>query len=304
MPLDATETAALDAAAETGEIPEFLKPHLGEKWVMRSAAQENTFKDTYKGQIIKDRDAVLRSEFEGTVKEATGIEKNAGEKATDYTKRAFTALTVELQTLKDKKDDGSATSADKEKIKTLEKLVADDKAGYTAKEVAANARLLNYRVTAEMNVALATVKTGLKKTLVGEELADVIDARSNRFRAMYKPELIEDADDENKSFIQYRDIKGEIVNKPGTANPATADELIAVLFAPYADKGVQQAGTGAGKPTAGTANPTPDADEYVRPDSVKTRVALSDDLKKSGIKAGTKEYTDALTKHGEGLPLR
>ena len=79
---------------------------------------------------------------------------------------------------------------------------------------------------------------------------------------------------------------------------------MATLFAPYTDKGVQQPGAGAGKPNTPPATGATGADEYVRPDSVKTRVALSDDLKKSGIKAGTAEYTAALTKHGEGLPLR
>lgn len=307
MPLDATETAALDAAAETGEIPEFLKSHLGDKWVMRSAIQENAFKDTYKGQIIKDRDAVLRSEFEVTVRDATGIDKNAGEKATDYAKRAYSALSTELQTLKDRKDDGTLTTADKEKIKTLEKLILDEKAGYTAKELAANAKLLNFRVSAETGVALAGIKGGLKKSLTGEELQDVIEARTNRFRTMYNPELIEDAEDEAKSFIQYRDAKGEIVNRPGTATPATADELMGLLFAPYAETKVQQPGTGANKPVpAGTAQKTEPtaADDYVRPDDVKNRVALADDLKKSGIKSGTKEFTAAMVKHGEGLPLR
>lgn len=305
MPLDATEIAALETSAATGEIPEFIKPHLGANWIMRTATQETEVANTIKGNAIKERDLALYTEFENTVKEATGVAKNAGEKATDYAKRAYSSLSTELQTLKDKKDDGNATTADKERIKTLEKALDDEKTGFTEKEKGFKTQMLNYRVSGEMGAALAAIKGTFKKSLVGEELQDVIDARTNRFRTMYKPELVEDANDASKSYIQYRNEKGEVVNNAQTHKPATADELMGTLFAPYVEKGTQQAGAGAGKAgAAGAATEPTTADGYNRPDEVKTRVALSDDLKKNGFKAGTKDFTDLLNKHGEGLPLR
>lgn len=303
MPLDATEIAALDAASATGEVPEFLKPHLGNNWVMRSATQETDAVNTIKGNAIKERDLQLYTEFDNTVKESTGVAKNAGERATDYAKRAYSAITTELQTLKDKKPDGTQTATDRERIQTLEKALETEKNGFTEKEKGFKSQMLNYRVSGEMGAALAGIKATMKKTLVGEELADVIDARTNRFRNTYTAELVEDATDASKTFIQYRGSDGGVVNNKTTHKPATAVELLNELFAPYVEKQTQQVGAGAGK-TAGAPTEPTTAEGYARPDDIKNRVALSDDLKKNGFKAGTKDFTELLIKYGEGLPLR
>ena len=307
MPLTTEEIAEITTAFEKGETPAALKSVSDIGWMLQTPTQHNQFKETYKGQVIKDHDAIRFNEFESAVKEASGLEKLPNEKATDFAKRAITSTKSELQDLRDKKDDGTATKADKERINTLEGLLKTEKENTTKTQTTAQAKLLNFRVSAEMGVALAGIRPQLVKSLAGDALNDVLDARTARFRTLYKSELVEDATDDAKSFIQYRDAKtNEIINKAGTATPATADEIMRTLFDSYIDKGHSATGAGAGKGKdiePGKGGEPITADGYVMPDTVKTRVQLSDDLKKSGIKAGTADYTTLLKKHGEGLPL-
>jgi hypothetical protein len=301
MPLTAEEIAEVTTAAATGAVPEFLKPVVGAGWNLQTAAQATAAQDTFKKQVIQERDRDLYTSFETAIKEASGLEKQAGEKATDYAKRAFTATTTELTELKKKVEtEGGATAVEKERIKQLEGLLAGETEKSKKAETDYNTRLLDYRKNNDVNAALAAITPKLRKDISGDLLKDVQAARLSQFNGNYTPETQKVGDED---VIVYRNNTTKEVELNAQFKPASALELLDKMFAPYVETAPNQPGGGSGPQGAGGKKADVTKDTYKPSADYKTRPELSDDIKKAGFAAGTAEFTELLNKYGKDLPL-
>jgi hypothetical protein len=308
MPLDATETAALAESVKGDAIPDFLKPVADAGYTILSPAAKTAFENNFKTSVITERDRELYGTVEATVKEVSGVDKNSGEKATDYLKRAFGSMNTELTELRDAKKNGTLSAVEKQRLTQLETAVAGhNEAVDTLKKEHSN-QMLSFRVGAETGAALNNLKGKLKAAYKeGDLFSDIQAAKLAQFERTYKPEEVADG---NGTKIVFRDVAKNTVALNQTGAFATAGELLEGMFANYIEKAPTQPGGGSPPPGGGApggggaSGDTVTKDTYQPGAEVKTRVALSDDLKKSGFKAGTVEFSELLTKFGKDLPLR
>jgi hypothetical protein len=209
MPLDQTELDQIKADAENGTINPLIANLSTLGLVLRTTADETTYKNTIEGDAIRRREGELYNNFEAAIKEETGIEKQPGEKATEYLKRATSGIKSELQTLKDKKDDGNASTAEKARIKELEGLLGAKDEEVKSKDTEYKQQFLNYKSETEQRVALASITGKLKKELTGEAREDVVDARLARFKREYTP--VEEGEGAEARIV-YKKANGEFAN--------------------------------------------------------------------------------------------
>jgi hypothetical protein len=302
MPLTPEEIQQVTEAATTGTVPEFLQPVVAAGWGLQTAAQSATALEAYKKTVIKDRDSELYTSFESTIKEASGLDKQPGEKATDYAKRVYSATATELADLKTKAQDGAGlTAAEKERMKQLEKGLQDKDTELKKAQTTFAQQLLDYRKDNDANAALSAIVPTLRKDITGDLLKDVTTARLNQFNSQYKAEI--QKDDADKDIIVYRDITKNEIALNAQFKPAGASELLGKLFAPYVAADNNQPGGGSGPQGQGGQKPDVTKDTYKPGAAYKTRPELSDDIKKAGFAAGTAEYTELLVKYGKDLPL-
>jgi len=109
-----------------------------------------------------------------------------------------------------------------------------------------------------------------------------------------------EGDDE---VVVWKDKAGNYVNDTKGKRRST-ESIMEEVFGTYVDKGKNQGGAGTNPDGTKKKEEPTDANSYVPGADVTTKVALMDDMKKSGILKGTKEFTDTFKKYSEELKLK
>lgn len=300
MPLDQTELDQISADAKEGKINPLIANLSTLGLTLRTLADETNYKKRVEDDVLSTREPIIHGLYEKQIEEETGIKKNPGEKGTDYLKRATTGIKTELQELKDKKDDGTASTADKARITELQDLLSKKDDEVKNKDTEYADKLRNYRVDGEVRGALAAIKSKLVPTLTGEAKDDVVEARLAKFRKEYTAVEEGTGDD---AVIVYKKSDGSFANDT-KGKRLTTEQLLEQVFGSYVDTGKKQegAGTGGKKAPDGGGN-TATVDTYAPGAEVKTKNDLMADLKANGFLKGTADFSTLFKKHGEGLRI-
>lgn len=219
-------------------------------------------------QVIHDKTREWYTQWDQTIFEASGIEKEAREKASDYAKRAFSALKTqateattykskvatlesEIAALKDGKVDAATTQKIKDLTAEIASLKDNHQKALKEKEDALSEReqaLINERVDSEFNSVLVGIQ--FKKDETAIALKDI--ALQNAKQAL-RSEFTMDVVDGKRV---WRNKQGDIVRNPQNGNePATTADLILPKLAPIIDQGRKATGTGTNGASGGT-NPS------------------------------------------------
>jgi len=208
-------------------------------------------------QVIHDKTKEWYDQWDQTIRDASGIQKEAREKASDYAKRAFAALKsenqelvtfkakakeleTEIATLKDGKIDAATT----QKITDLKAELASVKQTYqTQLQEKENAlaekekALLSEKEESAFAMAIGTFQ--FKKDEQSSALKEIAIKQA---KADLKAEATLDIVDGKQV---WRDKTGQIIRNPKNGNePATTADLLLPKLTPVIDQGRKAAGTG------------------------------------------------------------
>lgn len=217
-------------------------------------------------QAFHDKTKEWYNQWDQTILDASGVQKEAREKASDYAKRAFTALKSEIQelatfktkakeleteiaTLKDGKIDAATTqkitdlNAELASLKQTHQSQLQEKENALAEKEKA---LLNERVETQFATALNGIS--FKKDETTAALKDI--AIQNAKQTL----LAEATMDIQDGKLVWRDKTGQIIRNPKNGNePSTTADLLLPKLTPVIDQGRKAGGTG----TAGASGGAP-----------------------------------------------
>lgn len=256
-------------------------------------------------QVIHDKTKEWYNSLDQTILDASGVPKEAREKATDYAKRAFAAL----------KSDADASSTYKTKVSALETEIAALKEG---KQDAVSAQKItdlkseiaslkeNHAVQLrEKDEALAIHEKAIQEerfesaftsALLGVNFKKddtttaikdtLLEAEKAKFKSQYTPDIVD-------GKRVWRDKEGNIVRNAKNGNEyATAADLILPKLQPIIDAGRKITGTGLSGASGGS-----DPSGFVP--TAKTRVEFdrqaADYLIAQGLERTKPEFAAKLT---------
>ncbi len=294
-------------------------------YTLRSAQEDTTYLANNSQKAIDDAFKTRNQQLEDTIKNVSGkAKKDASEKYYDYFQRVMQELNDELKAGQDKLKEIEKGGGDNvllteknNQIKALQDQLQSAKKEHEAKLQELTTNMFSQRYDATMSQVLEAIKKDLRDDIDPKLLQDIIDNRVRKFK------------DEHDAV----EVEGQLVfkdKKTGTPRLNKQDgkhnnlsELLGETFAdlkkPAAGAGAAGgagSGGGAGKGAAGGGaggagdGKAPAWKEAKRPDNIKTKMGVTDWLKKDlKLDESTKDFADAFTHHvslgdGKELPLR
>lgn len=291
--------AHLEAGKPLSELEE-LKPvvELGIT-VFRTETEDSEIRESYAQRALaekfKETDAKAYSNFEKSIKDATGVEKQPNEATTAYFERAYKEK-LDAEVTAAKTVTGEASEESKRLITALQEQLATQKATHDKELSTIQKQAYNTRFNAALEREKAKVLAKLDTTLEGEVLDAVVEKKMNDFKKAYKLKL---NDDDSLVALDDKDLP---VQDATTFKPRAIDSLLSEQFAtlPKKEAAKQQGAGGQGTKPARTAD-----GKFVPPsEGFKSRVHLTESLMEAGFADGTPEFTEQFNAHAENLPLR
>lgn len=217
-------------------------------------------------QAFHDKTKEWYNQWDQTILDASGVQKEAREKASDYAKRAFTALKSEIQelatfktkvkeleteitTLKDGKIDAATTqkitdlNAELASLKQTHQTQLQEKENALAEKEKA---LLNERVETQFATALNGI--AFKKDETTAAMKDIAIQHAKQTL------LAEATMDIQDGKLVWRDKAGNIIRNPKNGNePSTTADLLLPKLTPVIDQGRKAGGTGTAGASGGAS---------------------------------------------------
>jgi gas vesicle protein len=276
-----------------------------------------TLSQNDEGQIIANKYGELYGSFDNLVKEVVGVEKEKGQKTTEFVKAQLLALkekaekagdNTELEKMKSeleqaRKDlkDNAGDRMLKGEVERLAKEVADEKQRvkdlqqsintttqeWEKKVMAEQEKLQRLKIDNEANKALSGIKFKDEKLIPAQLREIAIEAAKAKVLSENKVDWV---DDGRGGQVQvFRDKTGQIRNNPDNLlQPFTFAELLAKELTHVIDTGHHQAGAGTkdGKGQAGKGGMSLDFT------GVRTKTEAGDRFNQHWLKVVGKTMTD------------
>lgn len=298
-------------------------------FTVRTADQDKTYLTANSQRLIDETFQKRNQQMEDTIRQVSGIEKlNGAEKYYDYFTRVMTKMKEDVTTATakitelEKASGGPGANAGlvdelKSQIKTLQGRITTMTDEHTKAMNETKGEVFKAKFGALKDTAIAKIKTMFKGDLAAEVIPDIVAARSAEFDKNYIPKDVD-------GITIFHKPDGSPILSQKDGKPMNIEDLLTEVFKPYLDPNRQQggAGSGAGKPGSGAGGSggaggggagggaAKDFKTFNRPESVKTKVAvskwLSGDMK---IEAGTKQFDEAYAHFivgtdGKELPMK
>jgi hypothetical protein len=278
---------------------ELIKPLLDAGFVIRTNTHYEEALNNYATDKIKASDRNAYTLVEQEILEATGVEKQPNEKATEYMKRAYgvTKETVskfetELNELKEKRTDGDATKADKQRITQLESLLNEQKQTYQTQLQDALDKANKASANGIIDASMVSIMQRLDKNVPSNIMQEAANNRLSSFKAAYT--LQQNAD--GSTVVVDRDGK-ELLDTAGTYKPLTVAQVMEQHFSDLMHKEQNAQGAGGKGSTQGTGALT-------IPSEIRTMVQLTTYLKQKGFAAGSTEFAEYYNYYVDKLEFR
>jgi len=266
--------------------------------------------------ILGARIGEIYRDFDTTIKNATGIDRNGAEKTYDYMERAGKSLKQQLEelttkatgyegeitSLKEQIAKGAGDEGLKQQITQLQSDNSNLKQSYTQlkqqydeQQTQHKAELFNMRVSGELQAAFDRISV---KKDANPAVVDMVKANAKAAIMGMNPTYYADA--QGKETLIFRDPQGATMNNPDNSmNPFTAEELLRREMDKYgilATAGKGGAGGGGGK--GGNPNPNLDFIDLSGVRSQDEAVGIIDNfLRGKGYQVGSYEYQQKMTEY-------
>jgi len=303
------------------DIPEFKTQEEVVAWLTKQKFTVRTPEDEAKFVEVKTSEAISKhmgtvlGDLDKSVKEVAQVDKQEGEKTSEYVKRIIKEQIDALSTTQEdlKKHLDGEMSKD-ETLKTIKAQLDTAKADLKKTTEAREQEKLQWeqksfqtKVDIAIQGALAKIRPTLKKfSKDGEEdliMENNIKAIVSDFRESVQPQDVE-------GTLVFKDREGKPLQSTTDGSFLTVDALLQDRFQPFVDTGRTVTGAGGIGSKPGVTPPNGAGGEYKLslPETVKSQVALTDylasTLKEKNIGTNDVEFTKYFTANKEGLPLR
>lgn len=286
-----------------------------------SATDENT--------VIATRIGEIYGGLDNDVKEVSGIEKQAGEKTYNYTKRVIAEmkakaasgseleskmakLAAEKADLERKIADGSVDTHVKQKLSDTEQRLTQTLAQYEADKnnwqktlKDHEAQLTKTQVMHEFDKALNGIKFKDEKLIPKAVRDTYVSAAISGILTETQADFIDDG--RGGKRLVFRDANGQIKNNPeNKLNPFTAEEMIKDRIKEILDVAAHQTGAGSasGRATGDVAVDVSNATTQVEADEIITDYLLKKGITKDKVEF-RKQMMEIRTKNNVSkLPIR
>lgn len=282
------------------EITAFIKEKGGnpDEFIIRTSEEEKTYLDNFKTaeieKAIAPKISEVHSRYDEDILSVTGLKKKPDEKTYDFNKRVLAELKAkadklpefetEIASLKEK----VGKNADAKILADLENVRAEFASFKTAKESEIE-KLRNETELSRKRAMIEAEMNGFEyDTSIKEGVLKVF--KDTAVNALLQSSEFRDGE------LVFLDDKGNpLRNQATNLKPYTANEIIAERLKDI----IKQKRVLPGPPNPGDPKLPP----KTVPDSVKTKVQLSQYLMGEGMKRGSKEYDDAFSELGKDMPL-
>ena len=250
--------------------------------------------------ILGARIGEIYRDFDNTIKNATGIDRNGAEKTYEYMERAGKELKAALETANGKVTTlGGEITTLKEQLQQLQSDKNSLQQSYTqlkqqfdTQATQHKAELFNLRVGSEIQSAFDRIT--FKKDANAALVEMVKENAKNAVMGM-NPSYYNNA--QGKEVLIFRDQNGATLNNPDNSmNPFTAEELLRREMDKFGILGTPQKGGAGGSGGGGT----PPVDGVLDLSGTRTQdeaiVKVDAYLREKGFQVGSKEYQDEMSK--------
>lgn len=282
------------------EITAFIKEKGGnpDEFIIRTSEEEKTYLDNFKTaeieKAIAPKISEVHSRYDEDILSVTGLKKKPDEKTYDFNKRVLAELKAKADKLPDYETEIASLkekvgkNADAKILADLENVRAEFASFKTAKESEIE-KLRNETELSRKRAMIEAEMNGFEyDTSIKEGVLKVF--KDTAVNALLQSSEFRDGE------LVFLDDKGNpLRNQATNLKPYTANEIIAERLKDI----IKQKRVLPGPPNPGDPKLPP----KTVPDSVKTKVQLSQYLMGEGMKRGSKEYDDAFSELGKDMPL-
>ena len=281
------------------EIQDFIKEKGGtpDDFIIRTVEEDKTYLENFKAsEIEKAIGPKVNEAYSGiddVVSSTTGIKRKPDEKTSVFTKRVLDELKAkadkhpeleqEIASLKEK----VGKNADAKLLADLENVRSEFATFKTTKEkelesLRKDTEISRKRAIIEAEVNSFEFDPSVKEPVLKVYKETVINA------------LLQGSEFRDDAMVFLDDKGNPLRNQAKNLAPYTANEIVAERMKDV----IKQKRNLPGPPRPGD----PAAPPKTVPDTVKTKVDLTEYLLKEGLKRGSKEYDEAYSQMSEGLP--
>lgn len=281
------------------EIIGFIKEKGGtlEDFVVRTADEDKTYLENFKTaeveKSIAPKIGEVHSRYDEDIFAVTGLKKRPDEKTYDFNKRVLADLKAkadkhpeleqEIASLKER----VGKNADAKLLADLENVRSEFATFKTAKE----SELEKLRKDTELNDRKAVIEAEVNSF---EFDASIKENVLKVYKQTIINELLQNSEKRDGQLVFLDDKGNPLRNQAKNLAAYTANEIVAEKMKDV----IKQKRNLPGPPKPGDPKQPPKA----VPDTVKTKVELSDYLSKEGLIRGSKEYNEAYAELSENLP--
>lgn len=289
------------------EVLEAITKHLEKTGhVIRTTDQEKNFLSQHTQTEVDKVLGERNRQFEATIFETTGIQKQANEKFYDYHKRALTDKLAEVKGLQEKIAEfeqkglqGSDLAKQyKTELENTQKQIQTLNQEWEGKLKAKDEEVFSTKINTDVEKEVSELKAKIDPTIPPHLHGDIISARLAKFNAENKAASLE-------GMIVWKNAKGETIIDTKSGKPKNLKEILPTYFGDVIKEQRQQGGAGSGGQGNNGGTPPAKWKEIALPTTVTSQVKLTDFLmKEAKLDPSSKEYSEAFEGLKGTLPLK
>lgn len=283
----------------------------GRKLIVRTAEEEAAHLEDFESKTISKRVSDIALNIEKDVKAITGIDKlDSNEKYYEYVKRAAKTLKEEAQQAQrdvtELKGKTNLSEAERQRLTSLEQALKEKDEAIKNLQTEKEKEVADLKKGSMIDNAITQLRAKFKKELPESLVEIAVEAQRKK--------LIDSSFIDTDGTLKFLDAEKKVLTDAKDAfRPKSAISIAEEAFKDLLDTGRKQEGAGAsgGANGANVGNANNGANsqaDYVWggiPSDVKTKVELTDHLKKSGVLDGTDTFNKVFEDPAvQALPLR
>lgn len=291
------------------EVLKYVESQGDVDFIVRTEAEDKTFLENYGKKIeeeqIPSKISELHNRYDEDIFSVTGQRKNPTEKTYEFTKRI-------LGDLKTKAEKAEAIEAEITRLKQQIKEGGNDKLLLDLENMKKAYKELEETKTSEIK----RINTDFEKYKIQNELLSassglnfkkgIPEAATKALLNQAISELLQIASRQEDKLVFLNKDGAPLRNAHNALNPYTAEELLKEKLKDVIETGKKaEGGPDLNKEIVKEYDKTGKLTKIalVIPDSVKSKVELSEYLVKSGLLRGTQEYHEAYKEYSKALPF-
>jgi hypothetical protein len=277
---------------------------LDDKFTVRTPTQDAEYSEKIVNEAVGSKLKEIATKVETAVTDATGFEKQHGERYDELLTRALKGstektneLTTALEKIKTEGLKGNKAAEEVQKqLDAFKEAKEKEVAELQSRVEGFQGSIFKGKVDNLVNEAMSRLRPSLRDDLDSEILENAVSNVVNNWKSEVKPV-------DHEGTIIFHDADGKPIIDNHDGNHLSAYAMLQKKLTPFIDKNRVVTGNNS-KPPAGSGG-ADGAKKMTLPSDVKNQIQLLEFLKKdTKLQPSSKEFTEIFQANKEGLPLR